>query len=235
MREIKYCVFYNGVAYEVETKKPKRKDHKGWYLENGYVMRLVKNHPVSNKRGYVAEHRLVMEQKLGRFLVSKEIVHHIDGNRQNNDFDNLKLVTPRTHFSEHDYARNTNGQFVASEPIFSEIKYRLYDQDNGITQIYTLQELISKTFRRGKFSYRGRFTGLKDKNGKEIYESDIVKDEFNEIYEIKYLVDFASFGMEEIGNRTYLNFLGRIFTEDKDYYQWEVIGNIHESPDLLEK
>jgi uncharacterized phage protein (TIGR01671 family) len=80
-----------------------------------------------------------------------------------------------------------------------------------------------------------QYTGLKDKNGKEIYESDIVKDEFNEIYEIKYLVDFASFGMEEIGNRTYLNFLGRIFTEDKDYYQWEVIGNIHESPDLLEK
>jgi uncharacterized phage protein (TIGR01671 family) len=80
-----------------------------------------------------------------------------------------------------------------------------------------------------------QYTGLKDKNGKEIYESDIVKDEFNEIFEIKYLVDFASFGMEEIGNRKYINFLGRIFTEDKDYYHWEVIGNIHENPDFLEQ
>jgi uncharacterized phage protein (TIGR01671 family) len=78
-------------------------------------------------------------------------------------------------------------------------------------------------------------TGLKDKHGKEIYEGDVVKDKFNDVFEVIYLVDFAAFGMEEIGNRTYINFLGRIFTEDKDYYDWEVIGNIYENKELLQE
>jgi hypothetical protein len=40
---------------------------------------------------YIAEHRLVMAHFLGRPLLSKEQVHHIDGNRNNNDIGNLQL------------------------------------------------------------------------------------------------------------------------------------------------
>lgn len=40
---------------------------------------------------YVHKHRLVMSQSLGRPLASKEQVHHIDGNRDNNDISNLQL------------------------------------------------------------------------------------------------------------------------------------------------
>jgi hypothetical protein len=38
-----------------------------------------------------AEHRVVMEKKLGRSLKKGESVHHKDGNRTNNDPDNLEL------------------------------------------------------------------------------------------------------------------------------------------------
>lgn len=37
------------------------------------------------------EHRILMEQKIGRKLKKGEVVHHIDGNIQNNNLDNLHL------------------------------------------------------------------------------------------------------------------------------------------------
>ena len=41
----------------------------------------------------MAEHRLVMEEKLGRLLLPSEVVHHKDGNKTNNHPDNLELFS----------------------------------------------------------------------------------------------------------------------------------------------
>ena len=60
---------------------------------NGYVYKLCKDHPNANSRGYVMEHRLVMETYLGRFLTKKENVHHKNGIRDDNRFENLELWT----------------------------------------------------------------------------------------------------------------------------------------------
>jgi len=55
-----------------------------WYLWSA-------DHPHRTKQNYVAEHRLVMEGILGRYLSPEEAVHHIDGNPQNNHPDNLMV------------------------------------------------------------------------------------------------------------------------------------------------
>lgn len=52
---------------------------------NGYIAIFV-----DGKRMY--QHRYVMEQHLGRKLLRSEVVHHMDGNKQNNDISNLELV-----------------------------------------------------------------------------------------------------------------------------------------------
>ena len=41
--------------------------------------------------------------------------------------------------------RNKNGQFIASDPIFGEIKIRLLNTNTGECRPYTLSELIGKT------------------------------------------------------------------------------------------
>lgn len=56
------------------------------------VLRPAPNHPNKNSQGYVYEHRLVMEEQLGRFLESHEIVHHIDLDPLNNHPTNLLLL-----------------------------------------------------------------------------------------------------------------------------------------------
>ena len=51
--------------------------------------------------GGILEHRKVMEEYLGRPLEPNEIPHHCDGNKLNNDIENLELVLKSHHFSEY--------------------------------------------------------------------------------------------------------------------------------------
>jgi len=68
----------------------------GIIYSEGYRYILCPNHPkAKSKKGYVAEHVLVMELILGRFLRKGEVVHHIDGNKLNNFPLNLKLFKNR--------------------------------------------------------------------------------------------------------------------------------------------
>jgi predicted transcriptional regulator len=64
----------------------------GVTMRKGYRYIYCPDHPnaVFGKK-YVAEHRLVMEKKLCRYLDRKEVVHHIDGNPLNNHPDNLAV------------------------------------------------------------------------------------------------------------------------------------------------
>lgn len=75
----------------------------------GYVYRFIPQHPYANKDGCVMEHRLVMESVIGRYLLPEEVVHHRDGNRQNNTPDNLELFANQ---SEHvRIAHGPNGRW----------------------------------------------------------------------------------------------------------------------------
>lgn len=67
--------------------------------KTGHIYKRVPGHPYGSKHGsYVAVHRLVMEEYLGRYLLPKEVVHHIDGNPVNNNIENLELFSSN---SEH--------------------------------------------------------------------------------------------------------------------------------------
>jgi len=82
--------------------------------KDGYICIFNPEHPYANKRGYVYEHRLVMESVLGRYLAPEESVHHIDGSHNNNIKENLMLMSSESdHRKLHvKYRTYTQGRFL---------------------------------------------------------------------------------------------------------------------------
>lgn len=63
------------------------------YKTNKYWMILCPCHPNADGKGYIQEHRLVMEVHLCRIIGQDELVYHIDGDGLNNEIGNLELTT----------------------------------------------------------------------------------------------------------------------------------------------
>lgn len=57
------------------------------------------------QRGQLRRARVVMEQHLGRLLLTSEIVHHKDGNPANDDIDNLEIISKGEHTALHSRGR----------------------------------------------------------------------------------------------------------------------------------
>lgn len=62
-----------------------------YFDSNGYVVLFMPEHPFCGTKKTVLEHRFIMECKIGRYLENEECVHHIDGNKANNNPNNLML------------------------------------------------------------------------------------------------------------------------------------------------
>lgn len=56
---------------------------------------------VMTEQGYRYEHRVIAEQTLGRPLVQGEVVHHINGNTQDNRPENLEVLRNGEHVARH--------------------------------------------------------------------------------------------------------------------------------------
>ena len=123
--------------------------------------------------------------------------------------------------------RTINGDWVYGDFVHGNERKSLRDSIfvyDSETQSFNDYEINPSTI--------GQYTGLTDKNGKRIFEGDIVKtDKFsepNKQYIIKYDLQFGAF----IGNDRYNVYF---VTFDGDSGEFEVIGNVTDNPDLLEK
>lgn len=64
---------------------------------DGYWLYRSPNHPHVQANGYVREHRRIVEAHLGRHLAPGEVVHHVNGDKQDNRIENLEVMTDREH------------------------------------------------------------------------------------------------------------------------------------------
>lgn len=133
--------------------------------------------------------------------------------------------------------RTDNGEWITDSETYIRGGDGIWLSDENLNVVTVIPETV------------GQFTGLTDKNGVRIFEGDILRGfeypfcsningEFNYFAEIVWFDDSSAFGIYTFknpksnvrgiseGNTDYLEY----FNADK----WEVIGNIHDNPELLE-
>jgi uncharacterized phage protein (TIGR01671 family) len=116
-----------------------------------------------------------------------------------------------------------------------EIKFRAWDK--GLKKMWNWKELKylpMVDFKREELEWQ-QFIGLFDKNGKEIYEGDIINKA--QPYEVVFFQSgFCIHGFSKKGDEFWQMLDTWIDENDNTkLFKYEVIGNIYENPELLKK
>lgn len=119
-------------------------------------------------------------------------------------------------------------------PTKREIKFRCFNTHANVMQSWEDMVNLNKMhlLANQKPSYQiMQFTGLKDINGKDIYEGDIIKStSFGLVYKVDWDTSAATFLLQLLG-APIMDYEGMDAFGD----EIEVIGNIHENPELLKR
>jgi len=123
-----------------------------------------------------------------------------------------------------------------------EIKFRAWNTvEKEMSGSFTLEDMFQAGTMHNRKEYPEdkyivlQYSGLKDKNGKEIYEGDILRAKrcSPEDYEFKYITYEVVWDDELAGYGISAKDTG--MAERMAYLEMEVVGNKYENPELLEK
>ena len=137
--------------------------------------------------------------------------------------------------------RADNGEWVEGDLLQTRyhsghIEYQIMPQTPVSSAVPVLPETV------------GHYTGLTDKNGKKIFEGDILQGEqypFNSDGEYNYFAEVCYWdNVPEFGIYTFKNPKADVIgisegntdnMQDWESRYWEIIGNIHDNPELMEQ
>lgn len=118
--------------------------------------------------------------------------------------------------------RTDNGEWVEGDLL--QIRYH-----SGHIEYQIMTQTLTAGVYRVLPETVGQYTGLTDKNGKRIFEGDII-DYAAEIFVVEYIDAFATFDLRSPTNMAKLKPSLQECMSEKFY---AVIGNIHDNPELL--
>jgi hypothetical protein len=102
MRDYMESICSKACVVKKRTKPDGSLKRKRGPFVDSHIMVKLSSHPHANRDGFIAEHRHVMEKKLGRFLDLEEQVHHINLLKADNREENLIVFSSHSeHFKSH--------------------------------------------------------------------------------------------------------------------------------------
>ena len=157
------------------AKKEKSTSWKGGKVKNnhGYVkILLAPKHPRADSSGYVLEHILVVEKRIGRFLANAERVHHDNENKSDNSDSNLVLCENTKH---HRLLHQQKKAFAAcGDPLWRKCRFckkyddpKIMEQSKGQNQFHHAQCYLAH-----QKQYRGDHKEKANKYSRDYYKEN---------------------------------------------------------------